>query len=86
LQFKPGGTYYVILHRDGALWSSDTGWTTTTPPYYPGTDYARGLEQVGSKYIILHKDGAIYDSMDGWYTASPPYYPGTGYAVGLEAR
>jgi hypothetical protein len=33
-----------ILHRDGAIWSSATGWTLTTPPYYPYTNYAVDLE------------------------------------------
>ena len=65
---------------------TDGGWVLTAPPYHPGTDYARGLRQVGSKYIILHKDGAIYDSLDGWYINTPPYYPGTNYAVDLEVQ
>jgi len=73
-----------ILHRDGAIWSSETGWNTATPPYYPGTGYARALALVGAGYKILHRDGAIYDSVNGWVTTSPPYYPGTDYAVDLK--
>jgi hypothetical protein len=73
-----------ILHRDGAIWSSDTGWVVSTPPYYPGTGYARALALVGAGYKILHRDGAIYDSVSGWVTSTPPYHPGTDYAVDLK--
>jgi len=69
--------FLVILHRDGAIWFSDTGWLTDTPPYYPGSDYARDMEIRGDgNYVILHKDGEIYDSETGWsYTwcPNPPY-------------
>jgi len=76
---------YVILHQDGALWSSATGWITTTPPYYPGTAYARALQvREDNSYVILHKDGAIYDSATGWLVTTPPYYPGSNYAVDLK--
>ena len=69
-----------------ALWSTDGGWILTTPPYDPGSDYARALELVGSKYIILHKDGSVYDSVDGWNMDTPSYYPGSGYARDLEIQ
>jgi parallel beta-helix repeat protein len=76
---------HIILHRDGALWSSDTGWDVSAPPYYPGTDYARALElREDASYAILHRDGAIYDSATGWFTTSPPYYPGTAWAVDMK--
>jgi hypothetical protein len=75
---------HIILHRDGAIWSSETGWTLTTPPYYPGSDYARALAVRTDRYIILHKDGAIYDSVGNWNVSTPPYYPGSNYAVDLK--
>ena len=74
----------MILHKDGALWSTDGSWIFTTPPYYAGTDYAAGLELAGEDYRLLHQDGAIYDSATGWNMDPPPYYPGTGYARDLE--
>jgi hypothetical protein len=75
----------VILHRDGALWSTSAGWTLTTPPYYPGSAYARALERrTDNSYAILHKDGAVYDSATGWVLTTPPYYPGTNYAVDMK--
>jgi len=77
-------TIHIILHQDGALWSSETGWEVTTPPYYPGTGYARDLELLADGYLILHRDGAIYDSATGWIVTTPPYYPGTAYARDLE--
>ncbi len=76
----------MILHRDGAIWYSDTGWELGTPPYYVDTDYARALELVEGGYLILHKEGAIYDSVDGWNMSTPPYYPGSEWAVDLEVR
>ena len=76
----------MVLHQDGALWSSNSGWTMTTPPYYPGSAYARDMENFYSSYAILHKDGAIWDSDAGWSMTTPPYYPGTAYAVDLELR
>jgi len=81
---NPTPALYSILHKDGAIWSSDTGWNTATPPYYPGTAYAKALAWPGKYYQSLHKDGAIYDSASGWVTTSPPYYPGTAYAVDLK--
>jgi hypothetical protein len=76
---------HIILHRDGAIWSSETGWDVSAPPYYPGTDYARALElREDASYAILHRDGAIYDSATGWLTTSPPYYPGTTWAVDMK--
>jgi len=78
------GAAWHILHRDGAIWSSDTGWNVSTPPYYPGSDYARALEVRTDRYIILHKDGAIYDSVGNWNVSTPPYYLGTNYAVDLK--
>lgn len=65
-----------ILHKDGALWNSTTGWTLTTPPYYPGNDYARDLEyRANGSYLILHKYGAVYDSAAGWIMTTPPTMP-----------
>jgi len=70
-----------ILHKDGAVWFSDTGWELGTPPYYPGTEYARDLEpHPNGSYGILHKDGALWISTDGWELGTPPYYAGTEYA------
>jgi hypothetical protein len=78
---------YVILHKDGAIYDSSSGWTLTQPPYYPGTDYARALQvRADNSYVILHKDGAIYDSSSGWITSTPPYYPGSGSAVDIKLQ
>ena len=50
----------VILHKDGAIWSSDAGWNLDTPPNYPGTAYAVDIEyRADGSYMILHKDGAV---------------------------
>jgi len=77
----------TILHKDGALWNSVTGWTISTPPYYPGTAYAVDLEyRANGSYLILHKDGAVYDSATNWRMTTPPYYPGTAWAVDLELK
>ncbi|RLC75193.1 MAG: hypothetical protein DRI61_15320, partial [Chloroflexi bacterium] len=74
----------ALLHHDGAIWRSDTGWNLNTPPYYPDTGYAvRFAYRPDGSYVILHKDGALYDSVTGWITTNPPYYPNTGYARGL---
>jgi hypothetical protein len=82
-----GALSTTILHKDGALWNSAAGWTMTTPPYYPGTDYARDLEyRSNGSYVILHKDGAVYDSATTWRTTAPPYYPGTDYARALQFK
>ena len=73
----------VILHRDGALWSSATGWTMTIPPYYPGTDYARALQlRADASYAILHKDGAVYNSASGWVMDA--FYAGVDWAVDMK--
>jgi len=75
----------IILHKDGAIWSLDSGWTTTTPPYYQNTSYAVDIEyRADGSYVILHKDGAIYDSASGWVTTAPPYYPGLAWAVDMK--
>jgi len=74
---------YHILHRDGAIYDPHTGWVTSAPPYYPGTDYAVDfLYRAAGPFVILHRDGAIYDSEYGW--DSTHYYPGTNYARALE--
>jgi len=76
---------YVILHKDGALWNSTTGWLTATSHYYPGTAYARALKLWGNGiYLILHKEGAYFLGLAGlglWTTTTPPYYPGNAWAV-----
>jgi hypothetical protein len=73
-----------ILHQDGAVWSAASGWNTDTPPYYPGTAYARAFEfNPTGGYGILHRDGAVWISGEGggeWTLSTPPYYPGTNYA------
>jgi len=78
----------TILHKDGALWNSAAGWTMTTPPYYPSTDYARDLEyRSNGSYLILHKYGAVYDSTGtSWRTTTPPYYPGLDYARAVQLK
>ena len=76
---------FTVLHRDGALWNETDGWLLSTPPYYPGTDYARSLKyRSDGSYVILHKEGAIYDSVTGWIATTPPYYPGTAYVRDIE--
>jgi hypothetical protein len=72
---------YLILHKDGAFWSSAGGWGLATPPYYPGTAYAKALVRAAKSYTFLHTDGALWNSSTGWTTSAPPYYPGTNYAV-----
>jgi len=75
----------TILHRDGALWNNLTGWNLATPPFKPGTDYARALEyRTDGSFVILDKEGRLYDSTTGWVTTTPPYYPGVLWAVDLE--
>jgi hypothetical protein len=74
---------YHVLHRDGAINDVNSGWITSAPPYYPGTDYAVDfLFRAGGPYAILHRDGAIYDSEYGWDLRF--YYPGLNYARALE--
>lgn len=75
---------YVILHKDGAIYDSATGWLLTAPPYYPGTNYAVDLKLGQGGYVLLHKDGAVWSSSGGWTLTAPPYYPGTAYARALE--
>jgi len=58
----------------------------TTPPYYPGTDYARALEVDENRFVILHKDAAIYDSIGVWLLDAPPYDPGSDCAVDFKLR
>jgi len=77
----------TILHKDGALWNSAAGWNLATPPYYPGSDYARDLEfRSNGSYLILHKYGAVYESGTGWIMTTPPYYPGNDYARALQLK
>jgi len=77
----------TILHKDGALWNNIDGWNLSTPPYYPGTDYARALAfRSNGSYLILHKEGAVYDSASGWLTTTPPFYPGMSWAVDLKLK
>ena len=85
LKYRANGSY-LILHKYGAVYDTANGWKTTTPPYYPGTDYARGLQLKSGEtnYVILHKDGALWSTDGGWVMTTPPYYPGTDYARGLE--
>jgi hypothetical protein len=75
---------YVILHKDGAIYDSATGWLVTTPPYYPGTTWAVDMKLSGSGYVILHKDGAIWSTSAGWVMTTPPYYAGSNYARALQ--
>ena len=75
---------YVILHKDGAIYDSATGWLLTAPPYYPGTNYAVDLKLGQGGYVLLHRDGAVWSSSGGWTLTAPPYYPGTAYARALE--
>jgi len=80
--------FFTILHRDGAVYDSASGWNIAMPPYYPGTGYAQAVQHKSGKtnYVILHKDGALWDSETGWLLTTPPYYPGTAYARDLEQR
>jgi hypothetical protein len=75
---------YHILHKDGAIYNSDTGWIVTTPPYYPGTDWAADFLYSPEGVSILHRDGALWNESSGWIVTAPPYYPGTGYARALN--
>jgi len=77
---------YHILHKDGAIYDSETGWIVSTPPYYPGIDWAVDFlydPDDGNK--ILHRDGAVWSEGSGWIITAPPYYPGTGYARALDS-
>jgi len=80
---KQGYENYAILHRDGAIYNSDTNWNLS--PYYPGTAWVADMEFNDSGgYVLLHKDGALWRSSGGWLLTTPPYYPGTDYARALE--
>jgi len=81
-----GASSTTILHKDGALWNSASGWTLSKPPNYPGSDYARDLEyRSNGSYLILHKQGSVYDSASGWNLSTPPYYPNV-WARALKLR
>ena len=76
---------FVILHKDGAVYDSVDGWNTTTPPYYPASNYTRDIEITATgEDCILHQDGALWYSDTGWITTTPPYYAGSNYARDLE--
>jgi predicted outer membrane repeat protein len=77
---------YAVLHQDGAIWFSNSGWLLDQPPYYSMTGYARDLEFTSTGYVVLHKDGALWSSGAGWMLGTPPYYPGSDYARALELR
>jgi len=81
-QMDPGP--YHVLHKDGAIYNSDSGWILTAPPYYPGTTWVVDFLYNSQGLSILHRDGAIWNSNSGWILSAPPYYPGTGYAKALE--
>lgn len=75
---------YHVLHKEGAVYDPNSGWNMSTPPWYPGNDWAVDfLYRPGGPFAILHKDGAIYDSEYGWNLTSS-YYPGTNYARAFE--
>jgi len=74
---------YRILHKDGAIYDSATGWLLTAPPYYPGTAWAVDFLYNRLGVSVLHRDGAIWNSDSGWILSNPPYYPGTDYARAL---
>jgi len=38
------GENYTLLKRAGGIYDSVGGWNMATPPYYPGSEYARDLE------------------------------------------
>jgi len=76
---------YRILHKQGAIYTLDSGWTLTTPPYYAGVDWAVDMVSDAQGVTILHKDGALWNDTGGWDLTTPPYYPGTNYARALDA-
>ena len=76
---------YRILHKQGAVYTLDSGWTMTTPPYYPGVEWAVDLVADSEGVTILHKDGAMWSEAGGWDMNTPPYYPGSNYAQALDA-
>ncbi|RLF53479.1 MAG: hypothetical protein DRN28_07000, partial [Thermoplasmata archaeon] len=76
---------YAILHRDGAVWFSDTGWDLSA--YYPFSDFAVDMEYGASGPVyILHRDGAVWNSDTGWDLNTPPYYADSDYARDLEFK
>jgi hypothetical protein len=81
-QMDPGP--YHILHKDGAVYNSDTGWMLSSPPYYGGADWVVDFTYNSQGMSILHKDGAIWNSSSGWMLSSPPYYAGSAYARAME--
>jgi len=76
---------YRILHKQGAIYNTDTGWTMTTPPYYPGSNWTVDMVSDSQGVTILHKDGALWQEVGGWDMSTPPYYPGSAYAQALDA-
>jgi len=75
---------YRILHKDGAIYDSVSGWITTSPPYYPGTAWAVDFLYNSQGVNVLHRDGAVWNELYGWNVNAPPYYPGTDYARALD--
>ena len=75
---------FHILHKQGAIYNSNTGWNINTPPYYAGSDWAVDFTYTSEGVSILHQDGAIWNATTGWNMASPPYYAGSGYARAIE--
>lgn len=81
-QMDPGP--FHILHKQGAIYNSNTGWNLSTPPYYPGSDWAVDFVYNSQGVSILHRDGAVWNSDTGWNLNTPPYFAGTAYARALE--
>lgn len=80
---KQGYENFAILHRDGAVYNSDTNWNYSS--YYAGTAWVVDMEFDDSgDHVLLHKDGALWRSSGGWLLTTPPYYPGSNYARALE--
>jgi hypothetical protein len=85
-EYDPGTGIY-ILHRDGAVAGNKTGWTMSSPPYFPGTAYAVDMAFTSDGTMaILHRDGALWFADEGWIVTAPPYYPGTAYARALKIQ
>jgi hypothetical protein len=77
----------IVLHTDGAIWSTGNGWIFHLAPYYAGSHHAIDLEyRSDGSYLLLNRDGALWDSTSGWITNTSSYYPGTSYAVDLEFK
>jgi len=75
---------FHILHKQGAIYNSNTGWNLSTLPYYPGSDWAVDFVYNSQGVSILHRDGAVWNSDTGWNLNTPPYFAGTAYAKALE--